>query len=124
MRTTTIASAIAAALAVSACATAGPREPTAQAPAGSPIQSKHAYEMKGRVQDVGAGLLGFGDRTVTIARDGAPAAVLHVVKGTKVSLQGRASSLTDLRPGDDVRAVFDFDKDAPVALEIDASPHR
>ncbi len=37
---------------------------------------------------------------------------------------GRVTRLGDLRPGDDVRVVFDFDKDTPVALRIEARPHR
>ncbi len=124
MRRIVTLTALASALAASACATSSPQPPTAQAPAGSAIATQHPYEMKGRVQSVGAGLLGLGGHSVTIARDDAPAAVLHVADATRISFEGRASKLSDLRPGDDVRAVFDFDKDAPVAIQIDASRHH
>ncbi len=41
-----------------------------------------------------------------------------------VEVQGRVARLGDVRTGDDVRVVFDFDKDAPVAITIEAKPHR
>jgi hypothetical protein len=80
--------------------------------------------MEGRVQSIGNGLLGLGGHSITVAREQAPAAVLHVADGTRISVEGRVSKLSDLRPGDDVRVLFDFDKDAPVALQIEAKPHR
>ncbi len=116
--------ALAVAASVLACATSGAQQPTTQAPAaGAPIATRHPYEMDGRLQSVGGGLLGIG-RSITVARDDAPPAVLHVADGTAVALDGRATRLGDLRPGDDVRVLFDFDKDTPVALRIEAKPHR
>ncbi len=110
--------------AVLACASTGVQQPTTQAPPPqSPIATRHPYEMDGRLQSVGGGLLGIG-RSITVARDDAPPAVLHVADGTAVALDGRATRLGDLRPGDDVRVLFDFDKDTPVALRIEAKPHR
>ncbi len=125
MRTIVTGIAAAAALAASACASSGAEQPITQAPRqDSPIATRHPYEMRGRVQSVGAGLLGLGGRSVTIAREDAPPAVVHVADRTRIDLEGRVSRLGDLRPGDDVRVVFDFDKDTPVAIEIDAKPHR
>jgi hypothetical protein len=124
MRTTTTLASLAAAALVSACATSGARQPTTQAPPPqSPVATRHPYEMKGRVQAVGGGVLGIG-RSITIAREDAPAAVLHVADETRVELDGRVAKLGDLRPGDEVRAVFDFQEDRPVALEIEAKPRR
>ncbi|HET8541066.1 MAG TPA: hypothetical protein VFL83_14425 [Anaeromyxobacter sp.] len=79
--------------------------------------------MKGRVQEVGGGVLGMG-RSITVAREDAPPAVLHVADETRIAVEGRVSRLGDLRPGDDVRVVFDFDGDKPVAIQIEAKPHR
>ncbi len=113
-----------AAAALLACATSGAQQPTTQAPPpDSPIATRHPYEMDGRVQSVGGGLLGIG-RSITVERDAAPPAVIHVADHTAVAVDGRVSRLGDLRPGDDVRVLFDFDKDTPVALRIEAKPHR
>ncbi len=125
MRTIVTGIAVVAALAASACASSGAQQPVTQAPRqDAAIATSHPYEMKGRVQSVGAGFLGMGGRSVTVAREDAPPAVLHVADRTRIGLDGRVSRLGDLRPGDDVRVVFDFDKDTPVAIEIDAKPHR
>ncbi len=125
MRTIVTLAAVAATLVASACASSGAQQPLTQAPQPqSPIATRHPYEMTGRVQSVGAGLLGIGSRSVTVAREDAPPAVLHVADRTKIELDGRVSRLGELRPGDDVRVVFDFDKDTPVAIEIAAKPHR
>jgi len=116
--------AISVAAALLACATSGAQQPTTQAPPpGSPVATRHPYEMDGRLEAVGGGLLGMG-RSVTVARDEAPAAVLHVADGTAVAVEGRASRLGDLRPGDDVRVLFDFDGGTPVAIKIEAKPRR
>jgi hypothetical protein len=115
---------LAAAVALSACATSSPQQATTRAPPPqSPVATQHPFEMKGRIQSVGDGLLGMG-RSLTIAREAAPPAVLHVADETRITVDGRTSRLSELRPGDDVRAVFDFDKSTPVALEIEAKPHR
>lgn len=121
-----IALAVAAAAAVTlACATSRtPEQPVARAPAAqSPVATQRPYEMKGTVQAVGEGLLGVG-RSITIARDQAPAATLHVADETRIVVDGRVARLADLRPGDDVRAVFDFDRSTPVAIEIETKPRR
>ncbi len=112
------------AAALSACASSRPQQPITQTPPPqSPVATRHPFEVTGKVQGVGEGLLGMG-RSLTIARDEAPPAVLHVADETQVTVDGRISKLAELRPGDDVRAVFDFDKSTPVAIEIDAKPHR
>ncbi len=112
-------------LAVTACmTTSGPTNRAATAdPNRSPVATSHPFEMKGTVQSVGGGLLGMGN-SVTIARDGAPATQLHVADKTQITLDDRPAKLSDLRQGDDVRAVFDFDKDTPVAIQIVAKPGR
>lgn len=107
-----------------ACASSGTQQPTTQAPPPqSPVATRRPYQMDGRVQSVGGGLLGMG-RSITVARDQAPPAVIHVADETRVAVDGRVSKLADVRPGDDVRVLFDFDKDTPVAIQIEAKPHR
>ncbi len=114
---------LACAAAAWACASSGAQQPITRAPEPqAAIATRHPYEMDGRVQAVGGGLL--GARSVTVAREDAPAAEIHVADHTRIVLDGRESRLSDLRPGDDVRVVFDFDRDSPVAIRIDAKPHR
>jgi Cu/Ag efflux protein CusF len=83
-----------------------------------PIATAHPYEMKGTVHSVG-GILGVG-KSITVARKDAPAAQLHVADDTRITLNDRPAKLSDLREGDEVRAIFDFDQSRPVALQIEA----
>jgi ABC-type uncharacterized transport system auxiliary subunit len=122
-RTTTLVS-LALAAALSACASSRPQQPTTQAPPPqSPIATRHPFELTGKVASVGEGILGVG-RSLTIAREDAPPAVLRVADETRIVVDGRVSKLAELRAGDDVKALFDFDKSTPVALQIEAKPHR
>jgi hypothetical protein len=89
----------------------------------SPVATAHPYEMKGTVKSVGEGLLGIGE-SLTIRREDAPAATLSVADRTHVTLDDRTARLADLREGDEVRAVFDFDGSTPVAIEIQAKKAR
>lgn len=113
--------ALAAVAAAAACAMPGANQPEARASADRPpVTSREPYVMKGTVQSVGEGVLGLGmGRAVTISRQGAPPAVLNVEDGTRVTVDGRAASVSELRPGDEVRATFDLDGDDPVAIEIE-----
>ncbi len=120
MRRALSIAALAATIALSACATSGAQQPTSQAaPPQSPVATKHPFEMKGKVESVSGGLLGVA-RNVTIARSDAPSAVLHVADQTRITVDGKVSKLSDVRQGDDVRATFDFDGSTPIAIEIDA----
>lgn len=111
-------------LTIAALAAAGCRGPSGQGPDAAavrpdaPVQTAHPYEVKGRIEGTG-GILGVG-RSVKIAREDAPPVVLHVVEGTRITLGDKPASLSDLREGDEVRAVFDFDESRPVAIDIDA----
>lgn len=109
-----------AAVALAACAGRTAQQPrTAEAPRDAPVQTAQAYEMTGTVESVGGGLLGIGE-SVTIRRKDAPAVRLGVAGETRIVLQGRRAALSELREGDEVRAVFDFKDSNPVALEIEA----
>lgn len=121
MRTTVLL--VTAALAAAGCGTSGAQAPrTAEVRADSPVKTAHPYEVKGKVKDTG-GILGMA-RSVTIAREDAPPVVLHVVEGTHITLEDRPARLSDLREGDEVRAVFDFDEASPVAIDIQAKKGR
>jgi Cu/Ag efflux protein CusF len=112
--------AVAAAAALVACSSRGAQQPRAgDTRREGPIATAQPYEMKGTVQSVG-GVLGVG-RSITIVRKDAPTAQLHVAEQTRITLDDRPAALSDLREGDEVRAVFDFDESRPIALEIEAS---
>ena len=83
-----------------------------------PVATAQPYEMKGTVKSVG-GVLGMA-RSITVARKDAPAAQLHVEEQTRIMLDDHPAKLSDLREGDEVRAVFDFDASRPIAIEIRA----
>lgn len=117
MRTNLVVSVVAAAV-LAACASSGAQQPRAGERRDGPVATAQAYEMKGNVKAVG-GVLGVA-RSITIARKDAPAAQLHVAEQTRITLDDRPAALSDLREGDEVRAVFDFDESRPVALEIKA----
>jgi Cu/Ag efflux protein CusF len=85
----------------------------------APVQTAQAYEMKGTVESVGGGVLGMGE-SVTIRRQDAPAVRLGVADQTSIVLEGRPAKLSELREGDEVRAVFDFRDSNPIAIEIEA----
>ncbi len=103
-----------------ACGTSsGAQQPrSAEVRADAPVASAHPYEVKGKVRSVSGGLLGVG-QGVTIARDDAPSVRLHVENGTLVKLDGQVARLSDLREGDEVRALFDFRESTPIAIQID-----
>ncbi len=110
--------ALLAAGALLACASGGAQAPqTTAARPDAPVQTAHPYEVKGKVKSTG-GILGVA-RSVTIVRDGAPTLVLHVADGTKITLNDKPAHLSDLREGDDVRALFDFEDSSPVAIDVD-----
>jgi Cu/Ag efflux protein CusF len=103
-----------------ACAGTGARAPhTTEVRRDAPVATAQAYEMNGTVEAVGGGLLGIGE-SVTIRRENAPAVQLRVADQTRIALDGRSARLSDLREGDEVRAVFDFKDNSPVAIELEA----
>jgi hypothetical protein len=121
MRTSVLV--VIAALAAAGCGTSGGQGPrNAEVRADSPVRTAHPYEVKGKVKETG-GILGMA-RSVTIEREDAPPVVLHVVEGTKITLGEKPARLSDLREGDEVRAVFDFDESRPVAIDIHAKKGR
>lgn len=85
---------------------------------GAAATSRKPFEVEGRVGLVGKGLFGI-DRSITIRREDGPPARLHVAEGTRITLDDRPARLEDLREGDEVKAVFDFDDATAVVLELE-----
>jgi hypothetical protein len=122
MRKPTILALVAGALV--ACSSSGAQGPrSTDVRRDSPVPTAQAYEMRGTVESVGGGLLGVGE-SVTIRRENAPAVQLRVADQTRITVDDRPAKLSDVRAGDDVRAVFDFDRSNPVAIEIVAKKPR
>src|SRR5512133_2312923 len=109
-----------------ACRSTSQPRPSTADPRTSPVPTNHPFQADGKVKSVGgSALLGVvGGNSVTIARDGAPDLQLHVTDKTLVTLGDRPARLSDLKEGDEVRAVFDFDRDAPVAIDLYAKPKK
>jgi hypothetical protein len=61
---------------------------------------------------------------LTIQRDNAPAATLHVDKLTKIEVDGQHASAKELKPGQDVKASFNLKGDKPTAVEIKAEKQK
>jgi hypothetical protein len=77
------------------------------------FDGKHNYDLDGKVQKV-------SNDSITISRDDLPPATLTVSHGTRVQLDGDDVSIERLRPGEDVKASFNLDKEKPEAVEIKA----
>jgi hypothetical protein len=122
-RWTLLLSSVVALAGLSACMSSS-KGPSTADPRTSPIPTNHPFEVQGKVRSVGGSALAglMGGNSVTISRDGAPDVQLHVTEKTRIMIDDRLARLSDLKEGDEVRAVFDFDRDAPVAIEIYAKP--
>jgi len=115
-------SAVVALAGLSACRTtmSEPQRASAADPRTSPVPTHHPFEAEGTVSSVGSSALAgmVGGNNVVISRKDAPDVQLHVTEKTQVMLDNRPARLTDLHEGDQVRAMFDFDGDKPVAIDI------
>jgi hypothetical protein len=77
------------------------------------FDGKHNFDVDGKVQSA-------SKDSITISREDLPPATLHVATGTKVELDGKAVSAEQLKPGEDVKASFNLNKDKAEAVEIKA----
>ena len=75
---------------------------------------KDSFDIKGKVSKVSS-------NSLTLHRDDATAATLHTDKNTKVEVDGNTARLSELKPGQDVKASFNLKGDKPMAIEIKAS---
>lgn len=72
---------------------------------------KDDFEIEGKVSKVS------GDK-LTLNRDDATTATLHVDSTTKIEVDGNAARLSQLKPGQEVKASFNLKDDKPMAIEI------
>lgn len=77
------------------------------------FDGKKNFDVDGRVAKV-------SKDSITIDREDLPPATLAIARGAKVQLDGDDVSIERLRPGEDVKASFNLDKDKAAAIEIKA----
>lgn len=74
---------------------------------------KDSFDIEGKVSKASG-------QKLTLNREDAPAATLHVDKTTKIELDGEKATLSQLRPGQDVKASFNLQGEKAHAIEIKA----
>ncbi len=72
-----------------------------------------AFDISGKVSKVSKG-------AITLTREKATAATLHVDSRTRIEVDGTQARLSELKPGQDVKASFNLKGDKPMAIEIRA----
>ncbi len=77
------------------------------------FEGKNNFDLDGKVAEVSA-------TSITIQRNELPSAKLHVSKNTKVEVDGKTSSVEQLKRGQDVKASFNLQGDKAEAVEIKA----
>ena len=77
------------------------------------FEGKKNFDVDGKVAEV-------SPNAITIQRDELPSAKLHVSKDTKVEVDGKKSSVQELKRGQDVKASFNLQGDKAEAVEIKA----
>lgn len=93
--------------------TAAPRE--ASVPETVAFREKDTYSLKGTVAAVDP-----GRKSITLERKGLPAVLLHVNTNTRIEVNGKDAFLTDIQPGEEVRAKFNLADDKPIAVKLEA----
>ncbi len=85
------------------------------------FSTRAPYHVKGRVSAVDP-----ARSELVIAREGLPPAELRIAPETRIEIGGRPARLHDLRPGADVRASFDVDRQLLIATHVaaDAPPAK
>ena len=81
------------------------------------FEGKDNWDVKGKISKVS------GD-SVTLHRDDLPDVTLKTSTGTRVQVDGNDARVSQLRPGQDVRASFNLKGSDPMAVEIKADSHR
>ncbi len=77
------------------------------------FDGKKNFDVDGKVAKV-------SKDSITINRDDLPPATLAIARGAKVQVDGNDVSVQQLKPGQDVKASFNLDKDKAEAIEIKA----
>ncbi|GAO02876.1 hypothetical protein [Anaeromyxobacter sp. PSR-1] len=90
---------------------------TAQAEQRRDEMSKKDFDIKGKISKVSG-------TSITLDRDDATTATLHCDRNTKVELDGSTARLSQLKPGQDVKASFNLKGDKPMAIEVKADSNK
>jgi hypothetical protein len=77
------------------------------------FEGKNNFDVDGKIQKV-------SQNSITVAREGLPAATLNISKDTKIELDGEQASMKQLKQGQDVKASFNLKGDKPEAVEVKA----
>ncbi|HET8542243.1 MAG TPA: hypothetical protein VFL83_20380 [Anaeromyxobacter sp.] len=77
------------------------------------FEGKNNFDIEGKIQKASS-------TSITIQREELPAAELKVSKNTKIELDGEQASAQQLKPGQEVKASFNLNKDKAEAVEIKA----
>jgi hypothetical protein len=77
------------------------------------FDGKDNFEVEGKIQKA-------SKNSITVTRDELPAATLSVSQHTKIELDGDQVSVSQLKPGQDVKASFNLRGDKAEAVEIKA----
>jgi hypothetical protein len=90
------------------------REASAKGDKKHPLfEGKNNFDVDGKIQKV-------SPKSITVAREGLPAATLNISKDTKIELDGEQASMKQLKQGQDVKASFNLKGDKPEAVEVKA----
>ena len=80
------------------------------------FQSRESFDLKGTVASVNS-----SQNKITVNRPNLPPAELTTSNMTKVQVDGRQASLSELQPGTEIRAKFNLAENQAVATEVKAS---
>ncbi len=83
------------------------------------FQSRDHFNIEGTVASVNP-----NQKTITVNRPNLPPAELSTANQTKVKVDGRQATLSDLQPGTEIRAKFNLAQDQAIATEVDAKSNR
>ncbi len=78
-----------------------------------PFEGKSNFDVEGKISKVSRD-------SVTLTREGLPAATLKVSKQTRIEVDGNTATIKQLKQGQDVKASFNLEGDKPLAVEIKA----
>lgn len=83
------------------------------------FQSRESFNLEGTVASVDQ-----NQNKITVNRPNLPPAELTTSNQTKVEIDGRQASLSQIRPGTEIRAKFNLAQDQAVATEVKAHSRR
>jgi Cu/Ag efflux protein CusF len=79
------------------------------------FKNKSNFKVNGTVSSVDT-----TNHQITVQRSGMPPAELRIANDTDIKVNGKQASLSQLKPGDEVRAEFNLAENQPIAVSVDA----